>query len=522
MTKNMFLFLVLLFIFFPAFSQFNDQLAKKSLVRVQVDGDGQKGICTGFLWKDPSQIVTALHAMKPNGKILITYPDKTQRIAQVMKVYKDADLVLLKTTTAPSQSADIAPISSFQPNVTKQEKLMAMGYYGGAQSKTTQPLEKGSADPETIMGIAPIALESMVQSIKFPSITFNIYYLSGSLLPGYSGCPIYNMKMELIGIGDGGLDQGQTNVSWCIPAANILKLENSQESLPANLGASKIHFTSDVSVPSDENANTGNNDSGVGAGNNSTAEDKPQEYTSFTMGEFNFYLTKTRSWDEMKETAVDPGNMESLMSDFATMNIKADPDYLAFDIYEDVNNGLVIAIPELAELYVIDEKSNLFGAKLSDVDLQDDDANKYFQLYYFTSERSADNPADALIAQLTSDFTPDYGGGVNIAPEYTKTYKIDEEWTADYRAFSAKLPIKDKDLGDVAAFYYINTIYNTEAVFNSVTVAYIPIERKDLMNAFENGVDCVGSYQGQNVGVCDFFESFLKIIAAAHLTTISY
>ena len=226
MIKSGILFFLLLAPALPLFAQFNDVQAKKSVVRIQVDGmvNGKKdrGICTGFIWKDPSMIVTALHAMKPNQTILVFYPGGQQRPAQVVKVFKNGDLVLLKTATPPSPSGDIVPLHTFQENVTTGEKLTAMGFYGGAQAKTTQSLDKGSADPETVQAIAPIALENEIKKIEYPSITYKIYYLSGSLLPGYSGCPIFNQRTELIGIGDGGLDKGQINVSWAIPASSTL------------------------------------------------------------------------------------------------------------------------------------------------------------------------------------------------------------------------------------------------------------------------------------------------------------
>jgi hypothetical protein len=506
MTKNLLLFLLLLPFLSPVFSQFNEQLARKSLVRVQVTAGREKGILSGFFWKDPSQIITALHGMKPNGEIKIYYPNGAASEAKVTKVFKAGDLVLLQVTSPPS--GDFAVISAFQEKVTTGEKLTAIGYYGGAQSKTTQSFDKGSADPETVRGIAPLALEKEVAAIQFPSIDFNIYYVSGSLLPGFSGCPVYNNKMELIGIGDGGLDKGQTNVSWCIPAVNITKLESSSvTALPENLTASGMNYTSDVFVEDNGDQGTLNK-----------AEDKPQKYESFASGDFDFYLTKTRTWNEMKKTTIDSENMESLVKAFADRKLNVDCNEMYFDIYEDINNGFVIAIPELATLHVLDKEKNIFGVQLSDLDMEKDDANKYFELYYFTSDVDGD-PVTQLLNFIKSDFTPDNGGQIELEPESTKTYKIDDEWTADYRAFNATKALDNPDLGKVVAIYYINVIHNKEVAFNSIAAAYIPEDRTDLIQALEKGADCIGDYDN-NVTVCDFYESFVKVIAAAHLTTV--
>lgn len=509
MTKKTLLLLLMLFVLSPVFSQFNEQMAWKSLVRVQVDGTGGRGVLTGFLWKDPSLIITALHGMKPNGKILIFYPDNSQSKAVVTKVFKEGDLVLLKADNPAPLSNKVAPITTFQKEVSTGEQLTAMGFYGGAQSKTTQQFNKGSAAPETIRAIAPSALEKEVNNILFPKIDFKIYYVSGSLLPGYSGCPVYNKNMELVAIGDGGLDKGQTNVSWCIPAMNIILLENSAVSaLPETLGATNMNYTSDVPSPKEENQSTDNKKT-----------EKDQQYNSFLTENFNFYLTKTRSWDEMQKTAIDPGNMQSLTEDFKADNFNLDFEIFNFDIYEDVKNGFVLVVPESSHFEVVKDEEDAFNVTLS-AELTED--YKYFDLFYYLTNREGD-PVTNLINTIKSEYTTKQGGGITLEPTYTKTYKLNDEWTADYRMFSAILPIYDPDLKEeVLPFYYICTIYNNEVTFNSVAVAYIPLDRTDLNDAFEKGIECVDQNgYDKNSTACDFMEAFMRIVASAHLTTNS-
>jgi hypothetical protein len=509
MTKKTLLLLLITLKLSSAFSQFNEQIAWKSLVRVQVDGTGGRGTLTGFLWKDPSLIITALHGMKPNGKILIFYPDNSQSKAVVIKVFKDGDLVLLKADNPASLSDKIAPITTFQKEVTTGEQLTAMGFYGGAQAKSTQQFNKGSASPETIRAIAPSALEKEVNNILFPKIDFKIYYVSGSLLPGYSGCPIYNKNMELVAIGDGGLDKGQTNVSWCIPATNITFLENSTiVTLPETLGATSMNFTSDIPSPKEGNENTDNKKT-----------EKDQQFNSFTTENFNFYLTKTRSWEEMQKTAIDPENMQNLTADFKADNLNLDYEIFDFDIYEDVKNGFVLAVPESSRFEIVMDEEDSFRITLSN-ELTDD--YKYFDLFYYLTNREGD-PVTNLINAIILDYTTEQGGGITIEPTYTKTYKLNDEWTADYRMFSADLPIYNPNLKEqVLPFYYICTIYNNEFTFNSVAVAYIPLDRKDLNDAFEKGIECVDLNQYEkNSTACDFLEAFMRIVASAHLTTNS-
>jgi len=66
--------------------------------------------------------------------------------------------------------------------------------------------------------------------IGFPALDLHILYLEGSLLPGYSGSPVFDPNGRLVGVGDGVLEKGASYMSWIIPAKYLAELESSTSS----------------------------------------------------------------------------------------------------------------------------------------------------------------------------------------------------------------------------------------------------------------------------------------------------
>lgn len=507
MTKAMLIWLLLLAFVTPVFSQFNPATAEKSLVKVMVSADGKMGICSGFLWKKKSWVVTSLHAMRTGGKIQIVYPGNNVREAKVIKVFTAADLVLLETNIeAKPVTNEVIALTTFQQGqVVFGEKIYAIGYNGGSKGNQTQALEKGHANPETLEFLVRAEDKASLTSVGFPSMSLPIYFLSGSLLPGFSGSPIYNQKGVLIGIGDGGLERGLMNVSWCIPASNLTALESSTETtLPATLGKAGLLYSAEVSITVPTEVDQ--------LDYTAMQQQVDKKYESFSYGNFTFFQTKTRTWEEMKRTSIDPENMESLSLEFKEGNLNIDYDVLDFDIYEDANNGFAIAIPAGMEL-TYDNEQDVFS-----VDLTNFLEGQYFDLFYYLTEHDG-NPVNDIVNDVKSEFSGEVGG-LTLDEKYTKANKINDSWTADYRLFTGDESYVDEELGEVGTFFYLNVIHNDKVAFYSLAIAYIPTSRADVNKAFDNGIDCV-NYYDDNATSCDFFESFMQIIASAHLSTKS-
>ncbi|MGB3073773.1 MAG: serine protease [Chitinophagales bacterium] len=521
MNKMMIIVLLLLTFCSPSFSQFKPEVAEKSLVKVMVTGGTKMGVCSGFMWKKKSWVVTSLHAMKVGGKVQVVYSGDNIREAKVIKVYQPGDLVLLETTIdANPVSNTLIPLTTYhQGEVAFAEKIYAIGYNGGSKGDQTQALEKGHANPETLEFLVRPEDKTQLSALGFPSMKLPIYFLSGSLLPGFSGSPVFNTKNELIGIGDGGLERGLMNVSWCIPASNLDALEASTvAALPANLGNASQLYSAEVlidvkpekAIPVSPSGNAGEDPA---ANPVMAAPDHLNDgYNSYAYGNYDFFQTKTRSFAEMQRTSIDPKNMESFAADFKASNLNIDYDVLDFDIYQDINNGFMLALPSGTSLKY-DKDYEVFS-----VDLADFPNGEYFDLFYYMVDHQGD-PVNEVIGNINDDFDNDVKG-LMIDPRYTKSYQINDEWRIDYVLLNGNQSYEDENLGQVSTSFYLNVISNDKVAFYSLAVCYLPENRKDINAAFSSGIDCITNYDA-NAVCCDYFESLMQIVVAAHLTTLA-
>ncbi|MEZ5194951.1 MAG: serine protease [Bacteroidales bacterium] len=508
MKKATNLILVFIFINLIGYAQFNPDETGKSLVKVMVKGGGEANVCSGFIWQKDEWIVTSLHAMKKNGTIQVQYLNKYWRDAEIIKTLPKSDLVLLKTNIAAKPlSSPVKPITSYASGVAFPEKIYAQGYHGGADGHRTQSLEKGHANPETIEYLV-VKEESkqLVARLGIPQLNLPILYLNGSLLPGYSGAPIYNAKGELVGIGDGGLEGGQVNVSWAIPARFIDELMNSATAeLPANMDQLDLLFSAKVSVKIEtENIEE-------------IQEVFAENYVSYASGDFEFYQTKTRSFHDMFESSIDPENLDYFVQDFTEGNLFINYDMLGFDIYEDAINGVIIAVPEGVKLYY-DESTATFSADLK---------NNFLYGNYFTLEYSGfaggrvftdvDMAVDMLLEQIDLNYGP-LVNGFYEDEEYSYSLQIDEKREVAYILYSGNSFFTDA-LGDQNDLkMYLTVLLDDNKVFYTLSTISLPVYK--LADAVTYGIDCINNYQN-SPEYCDFFELFMHVIASSHMTTFA-
>lgn len=505
MTKK--LLLLLTFVSFTILSPaqgFNPKEVQKSLVKVMVTSNGKAGICSGFIWKEGDWVVTSLHAMKPGGEIKVQYLDQHWRTAQIIKVNVDADLVLLQVSgTVP---AGIIPLQAYSTQTLNfGEEIIALGYNSGAKGSSTRSMKKGFVDPETLRYLVPDADRKNIEASGLPSIDLDIIYLDGSLLPGYSGSPVYDKNGKLIGIGDGGLEGGASNVSWVIPAKFLTQLENSSmTSLPANFSQIAQHFSAEVEV--------------------STASTDPyqveqkfaEEYQSYDGGDFLFYYTKTRTLVEMYNSSYNPGNIDKIVDEFEASNLHVDYNVMSYDIYEDAYSGIVVAIPE-GQPFEYDEASNLFYTDMAD----------YPQGYYYSlkfegikgdfSNETIENTAYILMENLNTSL----GGATNgfyLEQDYSYTTQLDQNSSIAYIMLIGNNPFVNVSGENVASVLYITLLQDRLQAFYSIAELIVPVDA--LNYAMNTGIDCVNSYN-LSPEYCDYFESYMEIMCAAHLTTFA-
>jgi hypothetical protein len=507
------LFLLFIFVSFLASAQkFNPTETEKSLVRIEIK-QGNKGYASsGFIWKDPSTVVTSLHAMKQGATYKVFYNNKFPRDAQVYKVFKEADLVLLKTNIDEKPlTSEVKPITGYSSTRPEfGDKLYAQGFHGGSKGHRTTPLEKNAANPETLkMLVWESDKRQTLLDLGFPSIDLDIVYLVGSLLPGYSGSPIYNMKGELVAIGNGGLENGATGVSWAIPASYLEKLDNSTvSSLPSNLNQIDLLMSSQVEVEIDPNDNS----------DDAVQRKMEEQYAVYEGGSFEFVKTKNRSFDEMYNSSFETENLDFFIENLEDNNLQVDYEFIRFDLYEDLNNGVTIAVPEESQLVYLPESGSFT------VDISNYGLSEYFSLEYYgytdTNYEIADvdEAANLLLDQIDLSIGEAYGGfyededfsfSLELGPDAEVVYIL-------YHSNNTKYEEYDDDYH--AMRIYFTVLRKGNQYFYTMCSISLPTEK--MTEVIDSGVDCVNNYEGYPEA-CEFFEGFIRVQAAAQFTTFS-
>jgi hypothetical protein len=489
-------------------AQFNPAAVNNSLVRVVVSsGGGQSNVLTGFVWKNPNQIVTSLHGMSRNGTIKVLYLNQAWREARIKKVLQKADLVLLELI--PGQSpvpAGVVPLTSFSDQPIRfGTEIYAMGFNLDASGSSSRTLKRGFVDPETLNSLIPKKDKEQLAALGFPALDLHILYLEGSLLPGYSGAPVFDPQGRLIGIGDGGLERGASNVSWIIPAKYLTELEAStQTTLPANFEKLAQLFSARITI-----------DAPVDDIQSFEAQVRRSDYSkTFKASGFEFYLTKNRSLIEMVETSEDPDNLLMFAGELESFNISIDYEKMRFDIYEDINNGVILAVPEGKDLYydpaggyfaVRHAENSLVGlmyyGSLDDYSYTDfqsltgevqDWVNTYIALLYGVSGFETDEDYSYWL---------EYPGGRKIS--WISMMSNDPVWAMDGSAYVVGL--------------YITLLMTDEKSLMALSSYLIPVSLLEYTAVY--GIDCVNPVFLEQ---CEYFESMVKVFCAAHLTTFAY
>lgn len=502
--------ILLILLSMGSFAQFNPATLQNSVVRVVVSvNDRESNVLTGFVWKTPTQIVTSLHGMHPTGTIKVLYMNNAWRKVRIKKVLQKADLVLLEVLPGePAVPAGVVPISSFSADpIEFRTEIFAIGYNSGARGSSSRTLKKGLAHPpENLANLIPQKDREVLARIGFPSLDLDILYLEGSLLPGFSGSPVFDLRGRLIGIGDGGLEKGASNVSWAIPAKYLRDLEASTvTSLPPNFELIAQLFSARSTVE-------GSVEDMAELEKTLLQPDTPKPLKA---SGFEFYLTKNRSIIEMVNTSDDPDNMLKFSSEIEDFNVSLDYDNIRFDIYEDINNGVILVIPEGQQLFY-DQSNETFEVRFP--------GNDFVSLGYsgVKDDFSATEISDVV------EYVNDFLNGALAKNLGLSGFETDEDYTywidyGDGRKI-AWLSVTGNEAvygpGNLICIVgvYAAMLISPDKSFIALSTYFVPVDL--LAFTTVNGLDC--SDPGIYWQECEFVNDIFKVFSAAHLTTFAY
>lgn len=301
--------------------QFNEAIydeVKPSVLRVTCSAVDRSA--TGFLWSTPDTAVTALHVVAGCGNILIYYESlRVTRPATVIKVFRRADLALLKITNAPTARVLLVETTP----ASLDEQLSTLGYPLQTPSMTSTSLQLRYGG-KTLRSIVP---DSVAQALSggSPSLDLEIASIEGHLLPGHSGAPIFDQRRKIVAIADGGLENGAAAVSWGIPAKFLSELAASNE----NTG-----------VTQQAGANAASAHSLL-----FSAETETRNMGEFTCSGLTLTKLRTTSFSQVSKSVDDPLGLLQLVRFFAV-----DPSAFTFDVYQHLPSGATFVLPAGAEL----------------------------------------------------------------------------------------------------------------------------------------------------------------------------
>jgi len=341
-------------------AEFSPEILSQSTVRILIKTKrGVVGAATGFLWQSNTQIVTSLHVLSPDpsSKIIVEFGKKKRR-AKVKAVLPGADLVLLEISKPIDGWVPLVNFEGVKP--AYKDEVSALGFNQGSIGMSTRELRKGYVQPEMLQVLLPPAALKKISKSKILDVKLPIYYLDGSLLPGYSGSPIVNELGKLIGIGDGGLENGASSVSWVIPASNLVALVNSQiTELPSSLESSNTIFSADRLETSKSSKRVELYRKKWNIAEILRALWVPEaqadkvfdydipKFVQINYQQFQFVKVKSRSYEQLLNTSGSATDMNKVFDLFNELFYGYQVDYgrFEFDIYEDGRYSLNIAVP---------------------------------------------------------------------------------------------------------------------------------------------------------------------------------
>ena len=287
----------------------------RSVVKIKVIlPNGRQKIASGFIHSSQDIAVTAYHVVAGATSVIVRYEnDMVERSGTVIKVLKRADLALIRISSP--LSVNPLPLASGQASINQQ--LTALGFYLDAVSMDQRRLSMSAS--QKIGNVLPSKNLQEIQNTGCPSIDLVIHKLQDNpLLPGFSGCPVFNGSGEVIGIGDGGLENGAYSISWAIPASHISALMNSTENFTGSAIQSTSYFSADVISPG--------------------------EIETISVAGLTFTKLRTRSLADLATSSA-TDDLNGLHQILSTFPQAIDKSKIFFDIYQDVTSGAVIVIP---------------------------------------------------------------------------------------------------------------------------------------------------------------------------------
>jgi len=169
---------------------------------------------SGFVFDDQGHIVTNNHVVANASRIIVTYSDGSEALAELVGADPDSDLAVIKVDTDPALLTPV-PLSD-STSVRVGQIVVAIGNPFGLQNSFTTGVVSG------LGRLLPTSVAAQGGRYSIP----NIIQTDTAINPGNSGGPLLNLRGEVIGVNTAitsttGISAG---VGYAVPANIVARV----------------------------------------------------------------------------------------------------------------------------------------------------------------------------------------------------------------------------------------------------------------------------------------------------------
>lgn len=228
-------------------------------VRATECGAGQKGRrLTGFREAGRRGIVTALHGVVGCENVTASNAQDSRNLGQLRIVQVDVarDLAVLSSAPLSSGGTEGIPLGQLP---SPGSPLRVFGYPHGIPSVLVSNLSMRQQAQVRLSTLLPLSMPlAEFRERNSPRPDILVLSIEGHLTVGHSGAPILNGTGQLVGVANGGLAMGASEITWAIPytdGSSGWRSAAAEAEAVARLGArnAEVLFAAAADVPTHAN-----------------------------------------------------------------------------------------------------------------------------------------------------------------------------------------------------------------------------------------------------------------------------
>jgi hypothetical protein len=176
---------------------------------------------TGFRVRGEAGIITALHGVADCQVInAISDDDKAQifKSLHLLEADIDRDMALLSSDALASLPK--VGLAAGNNQDIEADTLQVIGYPFGLSKQLRTP-RVALTEERPLTDLIPDQYKRELQTRSSPNLEITVLRVDAHIGPGHSGAPLLTEGGLLIGVANGGLDEGRVSIGWAIPWQDV-------------------------------------------------------------------------------------------------------------------------------------------------------------------------------------------------------------------------------------------------------------------------------------------------------------